>query len=79
MDFTELENAMASLDEDAVLDMMKQIMDENGEGVQEAMEACQKGMSRIGTMFEQGEYFVGDLIYAGEIMVEAMVILKPAR
>ena len=78
MDFMELENAMASLDEDAVLDMMKQIMDENGEGVQEAMEACQTGMSRIGTMFEQGEYFVGDLIYAGEIMVEAMEILKPA-
>ena len=34
MDFMELENAMASLDEDAVLDMMKQIMYENVEGVQ---------------------------------------------
>ena len=28
--------------------------------------------------FEEGEYFVGDLIFAGEIMVEAMDILKPA-
>lgn len=78
MDFKELENAMADLDEDAVLDMMKEIMDNNGEGVQEAMEACQKGMARVGTLFEEGEYFVGDLIYAGEIMVEAMDILKPA-
>lgn len=78
MNYKELENAMADLDEDTVLDMMKEVMNNNGEGVQEAMEACQKGMSRVGTLFEEGEYFVGDLIYAGEIMVEAMDILKPA-
>ena len=78
MDYKELENAMADLDEDTVLGMMKEVMNNNGEGVQEAMEACQKGMSRVGTLFEDGEYFVGDLIYAGEIMVEAMDILKPA-
>lgn len=78
MDYKELENAMAELDEDTVLDMMKEVMNNNGEGVQKAMEACQKGMSRVGTLFEEGEYFVGDLIYAGEIMVEAMDILKPA-
>ena len=78
MDYKELENAMADLDEDTVLDMMKEVMNNNGEGGQEAMEACQKGMSRVGTLFEDGEYFVGDLIYAGEIMVEAMDILKPA-
>ena len=78
MDYKELENAMADLDEDTVLDMMKEVMNNNGEGVQKAMEACQKGMSRVGTLFEDGEYFVGDLIYAGEIMVEAMDILKPA-
>lgn len=78
MDFKELEAAMADLDEDTVLDMMKEVIDNNGEGVQEAMEACQKGMSKVGDLFEEGEYFVGDLIYAGEIMVEAMEILKPA-
>lgn len=78
MDFKELEQAMADLDEDTVLDMMKEVMDNNGEGVQDAMEACQKGMSKVGDLFEEGEYFVGDLIYAGEIMVEAMEIIKPA-
>lgn len=78
MDYKELEQAMADLDEDTVLDMMKEVMDNGGEGVQEAMDACQKGMSTVGTLFEEGEYFVGDLIYAGEIMVEAMDIIKPA-
>ncbi len=78
MDYKELEQAMADLDEDTVLDMMKEIMDNGGEGVQEAMDACQKGMATVGQLFEDGEYFVGDLIYAGEIMVEAMEIIKPA-
>ena len=78
MDYKELEQAMADLDEDTVLDMMKEVMDNNGEGVKEALEACQKGMATVGDLFEKGEYFVGDLIYAGEIMVEAMDIIKPA-
>lgn len=78
MDYKELEQAMAELDEDTVLDMMKEVMDNSGEGVQEALEACQKGMSAVGKLFEDGEYFVGDLIYAGEIMIEAMDIIKPA-
>ena len=78
MDYKELEKAMADLDEDTVLDMMKEVMDNGGEGVQEAMEACQKGMSEVGDLFEKGEYFVGDLIFAGEIMVEAMDVIKPA-
>lgn len=47
--------------------MMKEVMDNNGEGVKEALEACQKGMATVGDLFEKGEYFVGDLIYAGEI------------
>ena len=30
------------------------------------------------TRFEEGEYFVGDLIYAGELMTDAVGILKDA-
>ena len=42
------------------------------------MEACQKGMDTVGSLFEEGEYFVGDLIYAGELMTKAVEILKDA-
>ena len=31
----------------------------------------------MGNLFEEGEYFVGDLIYAGELMQDAVQILKP--
>jgi len=41
------------------------------------MEACQKGMDTVGKLFEEGEYFVGDLIYAGELMTDAVEVLKP--
>ena len=41
------------------------------------MVACQKGMDTVGKLFEEGEYFVGDLIYAGELMTDAVDVLKP--
>ena len=33
-------------------------------------------MDIVGDQFESGEYFVGDLIYAGELMTSAVGILK---
>ncbi|MDO4275590.1 MAG: cobalamin-dependent protein [Eubacteriales bacterium] len=78
VDFTKLTEALGDLDEDSVLEMLNQVMDEGGEDAQKAMDACQKGMEIVGQLFEQGEYFVGDLIFAGELMTEAVDILKNA-
>ena len=33
-------------------------------------------MDTVGKLFEEGEYFVGDLIYAGEQMTDAVEVLK---
>lgn len=78
MDFDKIKVAMADLEEDDLLDLMNEVMDNGGEGAKEALAACQEGMAEVGSRFESGEYFVGDLIYSGEIMVEAMDIIKPA-
>ena len=78
MDKQAIIDAMADLEEDELYDYMNEIMDNGGEGVQEALEACQEGMKIVGERFEEGEYFVGDLIYAGEILTEATNIIKPA-
>lgn len=78
MNFDEIKNAMADLEEDMLMDAMHAIIDANGEGVNDAVQAMQDGMQEVGARFESGEYFVGDLIYAGEIMTDAMEILKPA-
>lgn len=78
VDLKKLTEALGDLDEDSVLEMLNQVMDEGGADAQKAMDACQKGMEIVGQLFEQGEYFVGDLIFAGELMTEAVEILKDA-
>ena len=78
IDFEELANAMGELDEDTVKELLEQVMAEGGADAGKAMEACQKGMDTVGKLFEEGEYFVGDLIYAGELMTDAVAILKDA-
>ena len=78
IDFEKLAQAMGELDEDTVVDLLEAVMAEGGTEASKAMEACQKGMDTVGKLFEEGEYFVGDLIYAGELMTQAVVILKDA-
>lgn len=41
------------------------------------IEICQAGMIDVGSRYEAGEYFIGDLIYAGEIMTGALEMIKP--
>ena len=75
IDFDNLAVAMGELDEDTVKEILESV-DSPG-AANSAMEACQKGMDTVGKLFEEGEYFVGDLIYAGELMTDAVEILKP--
>ena len=75
IDFENLAAAMGELDEDTVKEILDAI--DNVDDANKAMEACQKGMDTVGKLFEEGEYFVGDLIYAGELMTDAVEVLKP--
>ena len=75
IDFETLATAMGELDEDTVKEILENV--DSVEAANTAMEACQKGMDTVGKLFEEGEYFVGDLIYAGELMTDAVEVLKP--
>ena len=75
MDFEQLAAAMGELDEDTVKEILESV--DSVDAANAAMEACQKGMDTVGKLFEEGEYFVGDLIYAGELMTDAVEVLKP--
>ena len=79
IDFEALAAAMGELDEDTVKELLEAVMAEGGADANKAMDACQKGMDTVGKLFEEGEYFVGDLIYAGERLTDAVEILKDAR
>lgn len=78
MDFEAIKTAMAELEEDTLMEYIVQVAESGGDDVDAAMAAMQDGMKEVGVLFESGEYFVGDLIYAGEIMTAAMEALKPA-
>lgn len=69
---------MGNLEEDTVVEILDSVMADGGTEAAEALEACQKGMDIVGSNFETGEYFIGDLIYAGELMTQAANRLRPA-
>ena len=75
IDFENLAIAMGELDEDTCKELLEAVA--SPQEAEKAMEACQKGMDTVGKLFEEGEYFVGDLIYAGELMTDAVEMLKP--
>ena len=75
IDFENLAAAMGELDEDTVKEILESV--DSADLANSAMEACQKGMDTVGKLFEEGEYFVGDLIFAGELMTDAVETLKP--
>lgn len=78
LDTEKLREAMGALEEEEVTEILEKVMADGGDDAAAAMEACQEGMNIVGDLFETGEYFVGDLIYAGELMTQAVGILKPA-
>ncbi len=78
VDFELLKQSMGDLDEDAVVSALNEVMADGGSQAAAAMQACQDGLNIVGDLFASGEYFVGDLIYAGELMTQAVEILRTA-
>jgi methanogenic corrinoid protein MtbC1 len=79
LDLKKLTELLGKLEDDQVTDMLNEFADSNPseEEALEAVAACQAGMSIVGEQFEAGEFFVGDLIFAGELLTESINILKP--
>jgi len=80
IDLNVLTQALGDLEDDVVLDMLREFVATAPSEIEalEAVTACQAGMAVVGDMFETGEYFVGDLIFAGELLTDAINVLKPA-
>lgn len=77
-DMEKLAAAMGDLDEDTVKEIIAQVMADGGTEAEKAMDACSEGMNTVGKRYEDGEYFVSDLIYSGEIMTDAVEAMKTA-
>ncbi|GBF32595.1 methyltransferase corrinoid protein [Desulfocucumis palustris] len=79
LDMQELTKAVGDLDEKKVLGLLNEFVASNPSPQDTAMvvSACQQGMAIVGDLFDAKEYFVGDLIFAGELLTSAIDILKP--
>lgn len=72
----ELARAIANLDEDKAAELVKERL-QAGVKPLEIVEKLQEGMTGVGRLFETGEYFLSELINAGEIMKGIMAGLEP--
>jgi methanogenic corrinoid protein MtbC1 len=70
----ELTKALSDLDEDQVLNLVKKAL-EDGAGTLDILSDCRAGMTQIGKRYESGEYYVSDLIMAGEIFKQAVQLM----
>ncbi|MCK5240057.1 MAG: cobalamin-dependent protein [Candidatus Thorarchaeota archaeon] len=67
---------LVDLDIDAIASATQQEIDA-GTDPQTIMKALTDGMNEVGSRYEQGEYFLTELVLAGETMKESFTILKP--
>jgi len=72
----ELTNAVANLEEQEALKLTQEKLD-RGDDPQGVLEESRKGMELVGKRFSEGEYFLPELIYSGEIFKAIAEIVKP--
>ena len=70
----QLKQSLSDLDEGTVLRLVQQRLDA-GDDPLSILAACREGMAQVGKRYESGEYFVSDLIMAGEIFKEARALV----
>jgi methylmalonyl-CoA mutase cobalamin-binding domain/chain len=72
-----LMHAVIELEEEKTYSLVKQILDENT-NPQEIIEILRKGVEAVGEKFNKKEYFLTELVMAGEIFQQSAKILEPA-
>ena len=71
-----LVNAIAEMDEDQALALTKELLDA-GTPPPEILADCRTAMELVGKRFECGEYFIPELILAGEMLKSIVAEVKP--
>jgi methanogenic corrinoid protein MtbC1 len=72
----QLVHLVADLEENAVLEIVRQRIDANDDLMQ-ILEECNEGMQLVGTRYEQGQYYIAGLIMSGEIFREVVEMIQP--
>ncbi|MCL4289579.1 MAG: cobalamin-dependent protein [Thermoleophilia bacterium] len=68
--------AIADIREEDALELTQQMLDA-GEDPREILEACREGMALVGARYEEKDYFLPELIVAGDVLKAIAEIVKP--
>jgi 5-methyltetrahydrofolate--homocysteine methyltransferase len=74
---SQLVNLLADMNEDEAVALAKRMLLEEGVDPLRVLELCRKGMDIVGKRFEQGEYFLPELVLAGEMLENIGAMAKP--
>ena len=77
MDLTTLKQALIEGDDKQVADLARRALDEGLSAESILNDALIVGMGEVGELFEQGEYFVPELLLSARAMQAAMEVLRP--
>jgi methylmalonyl-CoA mutase cobalamin-binding domain/chain len=78
MDFEELTELIVELEVDDIADAVKVALDEDKKDPFDILTALTKGMDEVSRRYEEFEYFLGELVLAGDTMKAGLEVLKPA-
>jgi len=73
---SQIKQAMASLEEKELSSLVNSSLNAGGDPLK-IIEALRQGIREVGTRYENGQYFISELIIAGEIMKANIEVLKP--
>jgi len=74
--YEEMKSALIEFRVDPLVEMIQTAI-QKGIPAEKVIEVLSEGMNVVGEKYQAGEYFVTMLIIAGEVMKEAMAVLKP--
>lgn len=72
----QLIDAIAEMQEDEAMLVVQQMLDD-GEDPQAILDACKDAMVVVGRRYEQGEYFLPELVIAGDMLTAIGEVVKP--
>lgn len=77
MDFEELTELIIELEVDDIADAVKVALEEDKKDPFDILTALTKGMDEVSRRYEEFEYFLGELVLAGDTMKAGLEVLKP--
>ncbi len=72
----DVQNAVINMDDEIILDLVKKCLDEGLTPIGIIEEGLSKGLDGVGERFDAGDYFLAELIMAGEVVTVATDYLQ---